>query len=145
MTAAARNPAVDRVPINARALADDFIDFLETREPTPHLFASDVFCDFTTPRWRRQAEGVEAAVALRLAGHADPSCVTERRFDPTPTGFVLEIEEDWEADGERWHSRELVRADVGDRGIVDLAVYCTGDWDRARVAQHAASVRLIRP
>jgi len=39
----------------------------------------------------------------------------------------------------------LFRADVSDGAISQLTVYCTGDWDRARVAEHAAAVRLLRP
>ncbi len=46
-------------------LADTFVAFLETGETPERLFAPDVFCDFTMPRWRLQAEGVEAVVALR--------------------------------------------------------------------------------
>jgi hypothetical protein len=67
------------------------------------------------------------------------------RFDPTPTGFVLEVEEAWDAGGEHWTCRELFRADIGDEGITQLSVYCTGDWDAARRAEHAAAVTLIRP
>jgi hypothetical protein len=129
----------------ARELAEDFVGFLERGTPSRRLFAPHVFCDFTMPTWRIQAEGVEAAVALRLHGHPGPSRVVRRRFDPTPTGFVLEVEETWDSGGEHWYSRELFRADITEDGIAQLSVYCTGDWDTARVAQHAASVRLIRP
>ena len=67
------------------------------------------------------------------------------RFDPTPTGFVLEFEEGWERRRRALDCREMFRADVGDAGITQLSVYCTGDWDAARRAEHAAAVTLIRP
>ena len=108
-----------------RRLADTFVTFLETGQAPERLFAPDVFCDFTMPRWRLQAEGVEAVVALRRHGHPAPGRVPRSRFDPTPTGFVLEVEEVWDADGEHW--------------------YCRGDWDTARVAEHAAAVTMTRP
>jgi hypothetical protein len=130
---------------HARTLADDFVGFLETGIPGGHLFAPDVFCDFSLPTWRLQTEGMDAAVALRLNGHPGPSRVARSRFDPTPTGFVLEVEETWDSDGEQWYCRELFRADISDAGIAWLSVYCTGDWDTARMAQHAEAVRLIRP
>jgi hypothetical protein len=57
----------------------------------------------------------------------------------------LEVEETWEADGDTWYCREMFRADVVDCSIVQLAVYCTGDWDSARVAEHRAAVSLRRP
>jgi hypothetical protein len=132
-------------PTATRAVAELFLAYLETGEARPGLFAPDVFVDFTMPTWRLQAQGVEDALALRRAGHPAPGSVVRSRFDPTPTGFVLEVEEAWDDGGEQWYCRELFRADVGPAGITELAVYCTGDWSPARVAQHARSVTLIRP
>jgi len=43
------------------------------------------------------------------------------RFDPTPNGFVLELDEAWTADGEHWTCRELFRADISDDGITQLS------------------------
>ncbi|WP_448628310.1 hypothetical protein [Geodermatophilus sp. URMC 64] len=130
---------------DSRALADGFVTYLETGRAAPGLFAPDVFVDFTMPTWRLQAQGVEDALALRSGGHPGTGAVLRSRFDPTPTGFVLEVEEAWDDGGEHWYCRELFRADVGPAGITELAVYCTGDWTAARVAQHARSVTLIRP
>jgi hypothetical protein len=129
----------------AHALAEKFIEFLETNEVPDGLFAADVFCDFTMPTWRLQACGVEDSVALRLAGHPGRGTVPRWRFDPTRTGFVLEVEETWDSAGEHWTCRELFRADIGNDGIAQLSVYCTGDWNAARRAEHAAAVALIRP
>jgi hypothetical protein len=128
-----------------QALADSFIAFLESGEPAPGLFAPEVFCDFTMPRWRLQAEGAETVVALRRQGHPAPGRVPRHRFDPTPTGFVLVVEEEWDSGGEHWYCRELFRADASEAGITALSAYCTGDWDSARVAEHAAAVTLSRP
>jgi hypothetical protein len=129
----------------ADALAARLIHFLETGEADPELFSAGVFCDFTLPRWRLQAQGVGPVMALRRQGHPSAGRVPRFRCDPTPTGFVLELEEEWEHGGEAWYCRELFRADVEGRSIAQLAVYCTGDWDRSRRAQHAREVRLLRP
>jgi hypothetical protein len=128
----------------ARELADMLVSFLETGTAPAGVFTPDVFCDFTLPRWRLQAQGIEDTVALRRSGHPQPGRVPRSRFDATTTGFVLEVEEQWEQDGESWYCRELFRADVSDGSISQLSVYCTGDWDRARVAEHAQAVRLLR-
>lgn len=128
----------------AHGLADQFITFLETGDPPPGLWTADVFCDFTMPQWRLQAQGIEDVVALRKAGHPGPGRVLRSRLDATVTGFVLEVEEQWELDGESWYCRELFRADISDGAISALSVYCTGDWDRERVARHAQQVHLIR-
>jgi hypothetical protein len=127
-----------------REVAAKFIEFLETGEAPVGLFTADVFVDFTMPQWRLQARGLRDAVGLRTAGHPGPSRVPRSRFDATATGFVLEVEEEWDWDGEAWYCRELFRADLSDDGISELSVYCTGDWDRDRRSLHAESVSLIR-
>ena len=129
----------------ARDLAGQMITFMETGAPPDGLFTPDVFCDFTMPQWRLQAQGIEDVTALRNAGHPGPSSIPRSRFDPTTTGFVLEVEEQWDQDGESWYCRELFRADVGEAGISEISVYCTGDWDRALVARHGREVSLLRP
>lgn len=127
-------------------LAAAVIRYMETGEAAPGLFAPDVFCDFTMPTWRIQAKGLAAVLALRSAGQPWPGRVPRHRIDHTARGFVLEFEEEWvDGEGETWYCREMLRADIAADGIFDLSVYCTGDWDAARVAEHAAAVELIRP
>ena len=122
-----------------------FIEFLETGTVPDALFSTDVFCDFTMPKWRLQARGIDGVLALRTAGHPGPGTVPRWRCDPTPTGFVLEFEERWDQDGKEWYSREMARADAPNGRISALSVYCTGDWDAELRAKHAASVNLIHP
>lgn len=129
---------------STREVADDLVSFLETGTPPEGLFAAEVFCDFTMPQWRLQAAGIEEVVALRKGGHPAPGRVPRSRLDATTTGFVLEVEEEWDQDNESWYCRELIRADVSDGAISQLSVYCTGDWDSERVARHAATVQLLR-
>ncbi|HEY1635938.1 MAG TPA: hypothetical protein VGF64_14335 [Acidimicrobiales bacterium] len=133
--------AVER---STREVADELVSFLETGTPPDGLFTAEVFCDFTMPQWRLQAAGIEDVVALRKGGHPAPGRVPRSRLDATTTGFVLEVEEEWDQDNESWYCRELIRADVSDGAISQLSVYCTGDWDSQRVASHAATVQLLR-
>lgn len=122
-----------------------FVQFLERNEAPDGLFTDDVLTDFTMPIWRLQAVGPEASEALRRRGHPVPSRVVRVRHDPTPSGFVLEVEEEWDDSADHWYCRELFRADVRAGAISQLSVYCTGDWNAAQVARHQAEVRLLRP
>ena len=128
-----------------QTIAARFVRFLESGDPEDGLFTADVFCDFTPPRWRVQAHGRDAAVALRRGGHPSPGRVPRWRCDPTPSGFVIEFEERWQQDGRNWYCREMARAELRDDSICELSVYCTGDWDAAREAEHRAAVNLLRP
>ena len=132
-------------PGYSHRLAEALIEFLETNSAPEGLFAPDVFCDYVPPLWRLQAAGRDDAIALRRGGHPATGRVTKWRFDPIPTGFVLEFDEEWESAGDLWSSHELARCDVDDRGITQISVYCTGDWSSARRAEHAAAVTLLRP
>src|SRR6185503_3799238 len=60
-----QHPDITRREARSRELATEFIRFLETGEPADRLFSPDVFCDFTLPQWRLQAQGIADAVALR--------------------------------------------------------------------------------
>src|SRR5436309_9255320 len=89
--------------VAGRELAAKFISFLETGDAPDGLFTADAFCDFTMPQWRLQFEGAENIVAGRNMSHPPPGRVPRSRFDATTTGFVLEVEEEWEQDGESWY------------------------------------------
>jgi hypothetical protein len=130
---------------DTRALAERFVAFLETGTPPAGLFHPDVFCDFTMPQWRLQARGLDDVVGMRTHGHPTAGRVPRWRHDPTPAGFVLEVEERWEDGGTEWYCREMFRADVTDGAISEVSVYCPGDWDAALVARHRAEVALLRP
>src|SRR5690348_777989 len=79
-----------------RELAAKFIELLETGTPPEGLFTADAFCDFTLPQWRLQAQGAGEIVEMRRRGHPGPGRVPRSRFDATTTGFVLEVEEQWD-------------------------------------------------
>ena len=128
----------------ARAVAERFVRYLEKGTPESGLFTDDVFCDFTLPRWRLQARGIDAVLALRRSGHPSPGRVPRWRCDATAGGFVIEVEERWQQDGKAWYCRELMRAELRGDAIGGLSVYYTGDWDTEREAAHRASVALLR-
>ena len=121
------------------------VRWLETTRLPYGLFADDVFIDLALPHWRLQARGIQDTVEIRQNGHPAPGRVTRLRYDPTPSGFVLEWEEEWDDNGDHWYCREMMRADVCDGAIRDISVYCAGNWSSDQSARHAREVELIRP
>jgi hypothetical protein len=126
-------------------LADTLVRWLETGVRPDDLFADDVFSDLAVPHWRVQAQGVDATFHLREDDHPFPGSVRIEALDRTGRGFLLQFEERWEAEGQRWYCRELIHCTVTDGRISELAVYCTGDWDEAVQQHHAEHVSLLRP
>lgn len=122
----------------------NLIRFLETGSAPHGLFAPDVFADLSLPQWRVQAATAEQVIAIRADGHPFPGTVRVERVERTERGFTIEFEERWDHEGQRWYCREMIRADVAGDAIVDMSIYCTGDWDEARQREHAGAVRLIR-
>ena len=131
-------------PDTSAAVAN-LIRFLETGSAPDGLFAPDLFADVSLPQWRVQGATSEESLAIRAQGHPFPGKVRVERVEETHHGFTIEFEERWDHEGQGWYCREMIRADVVDGHIVEMSVYCTGDWDEARQREHAESVRLIRP
>lgn len=111
----------------AETLANKFIAFIQSGNRQTGLFTPDVALDFTSPGIRIQTRCEADAYRVRFEGHPWPSTVPAWRFDPTPSGFVIEWEEIWEHAGQRWFCREIARCVADDAGVRDIAVYCTGD------------------
>lgn len=124
-------------------LYERFVAYLETGVADEQLFTEDVFCDFSPPQWRLQARGREGVLAIRRQGHPTPGTVPRWSAQPTPDGFVMEVEERWSDEKGDWYCREAIFAQVQGRSIRRLSVYCTGDWNAERQAAHAAQVRLL--
>lgn len=127
----------------ARGLAG-LVEYLETGRAPQGLFADDVFGDLNFPLWRLQATSASDLLAIRAELHPWPGQVRLERSDRTETGFVVALEERWEAGGRQWYCREFFRVDVLDGRIVALEVWCTGDWDPQVQRRHAEVVTLAR-
>jgi hypothetical protein len=125
-------------------LADQIVHWLETGKRPVGMFAPDVFLDLSLPHWRVQCQGTEAAFGVREDSHPFPGRVRVEALDSTARGFLIQFEERWVDGGQRWYCREQIHAVVTDGRISELSVYCTGDWDEAVQASHAAQVRLLR-
>ncbi len=135
------------LPATIATSLDKFVSFLESGGVAPEgLLAPEVFADLTFPRWRIQIEGADEFVAGRRRLHPQPGRVRVERVTATETGYLVKLEERWEDGGEQWYCREGFVIDLDANGAIsDFTLYCTGDWDRARVREHAETVTLLRP
>jgi hypothetical protein len=132
-------------PGDTKVAVARLIEFLETGAAPEGLFAPDLFLDLSLPQWRLQTATAEEAIAVRMTGHPSAGQVRVEQINQTETGFTIEFEERWEHEAQRWYCREMIRAEVVGDTIVEMSVFCTGDWDEARQRQHAGAVKLIRP
>lgn len=133
-------------PMDGPAVAARFVHWLESGEGADEVFAPDVFGDVTLPHWRVQTATAADLIAVRVNGHPYPGQVRVERLEPTPRGWIMQMEERWtDEHGAAWYCREMFRADLTGGRISDIAIYCCGDWDEALVRRHEAEVRLLRP
>ncbi|WP_328999571.1 hypothetical protein OHA18_34670 [Kribbella sp. NBC_00709] len=134
------------VAVRADASVARLVEWLETGVAPEGTFAVDCLTDLSLPHWRLQFGTGAATLAARRELHPYPGVVRVERVDRTERGFVIAFEERWRHEGQDWYCREQIAGDVNDAGeITELWVYCTGDWDEARQAEHAAEVTLLRP
>lgn len=128
----------------AQRLSERFNAVFETFD-AGDVFAPDAFFDLNMPVWRFQLEGPEAfAAQLRRINHG-PARVDILRTVPTVSGFVTEHEEHQDVSGEHRSARRLWLCEVRDGRIVEVVGYCSGEWDEALRARHAAEAPMIRP
>ncbi|HVF18875.1 MAG TPA: hypothetical protein VNA14_01345 [Mycobacteriales bacterium] len=122
------------------ALADVF-----TRADVGDVFTSDLFLDGNPPLWRFQLDSADA-FASWLTGYAPHGIPTEVvRVVPTASGFVTELADRVEHDGDVVTSRKIILCEVRDGRISEMTIYCSGDWDEDLRRRHAEEETLLRP
>jgi ketosteroid isomerase-like protein len=129
----------------ADRLSRRFHDVFETLDGGEDVFAPDAFFDLNMPIWRFQIEGREAFVAQIARINQGPSRVEITRTVPTVSGFVAEHVEHQYVNGDDLSARRLVLCQVRDERIVEVVIYCSGEWDEELRARHATEAPMIRP
>ncbi len=93
-----------------------------------------------------QAHSAEEMIAAKNQLHPPSGRTRVEKVLAGPDCYTIKVEERWADGGQQWYCREAFLCDLDDQGrITELSVYCTGDWDEARVAEHAEAVMLLRP
>jgi hypothetical protein len=155
MPAAGRSSIVDHMtttpdtrPIDAgqaERLSARFGTVFETFD-ADDLFAPGAFFDLNMPVWRFQLEGGDAFAAQLRSIARGTVRLDVLRTVPTASGFVAEHEERQEVEEGDVHSaRRLWLCEVRDGRITEVVGYCSGEWDEALRARHAAEAPMVRP
>jgi hypothetical protein len=135
--------AMDRATVEQ--LSRRFAEVFETQEVGQDVFTPDVFFDLNMPVWRFQLTGPRAfTLQLRKIVEGDVR-INILRTVPTVSGFVTEHEEHQSVDGHDLTARRLWLCEVRDGRIAEATCYCSGEWDEALRARHAAEAPMIRP
>jgi ketosteroid isomerase-like protein len=128
----------------AQRLSERLADVFRTAD-VGTVLTDDVFLDGHPPFWRFQLQGREAFATWLQSYSPDGAEITVARTVPTVTGFVTELTGSHHENGEVMTDRKIVLCDVRDGLISALTVYCSGDWDAALRARHAAEATILRP
>jgi ketosteroid isomerase-like protein len=128
----------------AQDLSERLADVFRTAD-VGDLFADDVFLDGHPPLWRFQLQGRDVFAAWLQGYSPDGAETTVVRTIPTVNGFVAEFVGRHVEDGEELTDRKILLCEVRNGRIADLTIYCSGDWDAALRARHAAETALLRP
>jgi hypothetical protein len=128
----------------AQELSERLADVFRTADATDVL-TDDVFLDGHPPLWRFQLQGRESFDAWIKSFMPEGADTTVVRTIPTACGFVTEFVGRHREGGEEMTDRKILLADVRGARIAELTIYCSGDWDAALRARHAAEANLARP
>jgi hypothetical protein len=139
-------PALDTTALDdatAQELSERLADVFRTAD-VGDLFTDDLFLDGHPPFWRFQLQG-RTEFASWLRGYSpDGADTTVVRTVPTVSGFVAEFAGRHDVDGEEMTDRKILLCEVRHGRIADLTIYCSGDWDAALRARHAAEAPVLR-
>jgi predicted metal-dependent enzyme (double-stranded beta helix superfamily) len=135
-------PAPTFQPVNALERATDALRRYDLAALL-HLYRPDALVDANVPQWRMQFRGPDAIrPMLEELLELRALRVTASRMHRSVGARTVEVETRFEQDGEQrlWREVHLLRGDG--TGIAEHTVYCTGIWDAATIARHAAEAPM---
>lgn len=128
----------------AAELTERLASVLRIYKGIEELFADGAFFDVNIPQFRFQVEGSDRFFSW-LKGYAPNGYrITVARSLPTATGFVAEVEGEYEQHGHELFFRNLYVCDVDQGRISEVSFWCTGDWDEDARAHWRAHAPMIR-
>jgi hypothetical protein len=126
-------------------LSAGFHDAFRTLSARDDIFDPEVFFDLNMPVWRFQLQGRDDFTAQLRRLARGTVAVDVLRTVPTSTGFVTEHVEHQLVGSTELFARRLWLCEVRAGRIAEVIGYCSGEWDAALRARHAAEAPMIRP
>ena len=129
------------LPLAVQALATYDIRALSAR------YRDDVLFDANVPQWRYQLQGPAAVLEMvdEELGALEGLVVSGLRASYADSAVSVEVAVRFGAGDQthRWREVHLLQTEAD--LIVEHTVYCTGIWEPATIARHAAEAPMIRP
>jgi limonene-1,2-epoxide hydrolase len=141
----ARTPTPTMDDARAELLSERFHDVFRTFDAGADLFTADAFFDLNMPVWRFQLQGPEAFGAQLARISRGEVHVDILRTVATASGFVTEHVEHQVVEDDELTARRMWLCEVRDGRIAEVVGYCSGEWDEALRARHAAEAPMLRP
>lgn len=130
-------------------LIDDFRRLQETLDPSlvPLVYASDALFDVNVPEWRFQRKGPDEIADQYRSWGSELSnlSLSTYRAEEIPGGFIVELEERYQSEGDDCLSRQLHIVKVADGKVAEQVMYCTGVWGSETIKRQAAEAPMVRP
>lgn len=125
-------------------LAEGLVRAYSRYNDSDRVFAAHVLFDINVPTWRFQVQGAEAFFAWLKEHSPQGYDIRLLRSVTTASGFVAEIEGEYNPSNGLYF-RNLLLCQVEQDRITELVFYCTGDWDPETKARQASEAPMIRP
>jgi hypothetical protein len=125
------------------AVVDAFIALQESNRGTEmaEVLTDDAVLDLNVPQWRFQVGGGSAIAAAFAQSYPAGFRTTRYRWEPTPTGAVVEYD-GWDV-GRHTYYRHLGLLELRSGRISRLTLYCTGEWDTETVERQRREAPMV--
>lgn len=124
-----------------KAVVQDFLAMHSSIRTAAGIYTDDAVFDLNVPQWRFQLAG-PAAITDGFAGSfPDGFTVRGSRWEPTPSGAIVEYDGHDIATGHYY--RHLALLELRDERISRLTIYCTGGWDAETVENHRREAPMV--
>jgi hypothetical protein len=126
-----------------KEVVETFLDLQERNRGTEmaEMLTDDAVLDNNVPHWRFQIGGGPPISAMFAESFPDGFRTTRHRWEPTPSGAVVEYD-GWDV-RRNLYFRHLALLALRDGRISRLTLYCTGEWDATTIERQRREAPMV--